>query len=54
MLYWQISGYLGAGAERTLLQRAHYYGKVADALGTVIGLLAFLALQRLRTPAARS
>lgn len=31
VLYWQISGYLGAVAERTLLQRAHYYGKVADA-----------------------
>lgn len=36
----------------------HRYGDVsdavADALGTVIGLLAFLALQRLRTPTARS
>ncbi|KUM44745.1 sensor histidine kinase [Pseudomonas sp. EpS/L25] len=31
VLYWQISGYLGAVAERTLLQRAHYYRKVADA-----------------------
>lgn len=30
VLYWQISGYLGAVAERTLLQRAHYYRKVAD------------------------
>lgn len=30
VLYWQISNYLGAVAERTLLQRAHYYRKVAD------------------------
>ncbi|APQ10591.1 two-component sensor histidine kinase [Pseudomonas oryzihabitans] len=31
VLYWQISAYLGEVAERTLLQRAHYYRKVADA-----------------------
>lgn len=31
VLYWQISAYLGTVAERTLMQRAHYYQKVDDA-----------------------
>jgi len=31
VLYWQISNYLGTVAERTLMQRAHYYLKVDDA-----------------------
>lgn len=31
VLYWEISGYLGTVAERTLLQRGHYYQKVDDA-----------------------
>jgi len=31
VLYWQISNYLGTVAERTLMQRAHYYQKVDDA-----------------------
>ncbi len=31
VLYWQISHYLGNVAERTLMQRAHYYAKVDDA-----------------------
>lgn len=31
VLYWNISAYLGAVAERTLMQRAHYYQKVDDA-----------------------
>ena len=30
VLYWQISQYLGSIAERTLMQRAHYYAKVDD------------------------
>ncbi len=30
VLYWQISHYLGSIAERTLMQRAHYYAKVDD------------------------
>lgn len=30
VLYWQISNYLGTVAERTLMQRAHYYQKVDD------------------------
>ncbi|MGY4496029.1 ATP-binding protein [Pseudomonas sp. TE3610] len=30
VLYWQISQYLGSTAERTLMQRAHYYAKVDD------------------------
>ncbi|WP_339436240.1 HAMP domain-containing sensor histidine kinase [Pseudomonas sp. EL_65y_Pfl1_R32] len=30
VLYWEISHYLGTVAERTLLQRAHYYQKVDD------------------------
>lgn len=29
VLYWEISGYLGTVAERTLMQRAHYYQKVS-------------------------
>lgn len=31
VLYWQISNYLGTVAERTLMQRAHYYLKIDDA-----------------------
>ena len=31
VLYWEISNYLGTVAERTLLQRGHYYQKVDDA-----------------------
>ena len=31
VLYWKISGYLGTVAERTLMQRAHYYQKINDA-----------------------
>ncbi|MBB6286762.1 MULTISPECIES: HAMP domain-containing sensor histidine kinase [unclassified Pseudomonas] len=31
VLYWKISTYLGAVAERTLMQRAHYYQKIDDA-----------------------
>ncbi|QKZ05937.1 sensor histidine kinase [Pseudomonas eucalypticola] len=31
VLYWQISNYLGNVAQRTLMQRAHYYAKVDDA-----------------------
>ncbi len=31
VLYWEISAYLGTVAERTLMQRAHYYQKVPDA-----------------------
>jgi signal transduction histidine kinase len=31
VLYWKISGYLGTVAERTLMQRAHYYQKIDDA-----------------------
>jgi signal transduction histidine kinase len=31
VLYWEISRYLGTVAERTLMQRAHYYQKVDDA-----------------------
>ncbi|MBJ2287545.1 HAMP domain-containing histidine kinase [Pseudomonas sp. MF6755] len=30
VLYWQITRYLGSVAERTLMQRAHYYQKVDD------------------------
>ncbi|KFE52139.1 sensor histidine kinase [Pseudomonas syringae] len=30
VLYWKISSYLGAVAERTLMQRAHYYQKIDD------------------------
>lgn len=30
VLYWEISHYLGTVAERTLLQRAHYYQKIDD------------------------
>lgn len=30
VLYWEISRYLGSVAERTLMQRAHYYQKVSD------------------------
>jgi signal transduction histidine kinase len=30
VLYWEISGYLRTVAERTLMQRAHYYQKVGD------------------------
>ncbi|MCY1260875.1 Adaptive-response sensory-kinase SasA [compost metagenome] len=30
VLYWEISNYLGTVAERTLLQRAHYYEKIND------------------------
>ncbi|WP_268798753.1 sensor histidine kinase [Pseudomonas huanghezhanensis] len=31
VLYWEISHYLGTVAERTLMQRAHYYQKVDNA-----------------------
>ncbi|WP_460043011.1 sensor histidine kinase [Pseudomonas sp. S2_H01] len=31
VLYWEITRYLGTVAERTLMQRAHYYEKVSDA-----------------------
>ncbi|UXZ97519.1 HAMP domain-containing histidine kinase [Pseudomonas phytophila] len=31
VLYWKISDYLGTVAERTLMQRAHYYQKIDDA-----------------------
>jgi len=31
VLYWEISHYLGTIAQRTLMQRAHYYQKVEDA-----------------------
>jgi signal transduction histidine kinase len=31
VLYWEITRYLGTVAERTLMQRAHYYQKVSDA-----------------------
>lgn len=31
VLYWNISAYLGTVAERTLMQRAHYYQKIDDA-----------------------
>ncbi len=30
VLYWEIAGYLGTVAQRSLLQRAHYYQKVDD------------------------
>jgi signal transduction histidine kinase len=30
VLYWEITHYLGSVAERTLMQRAHYYQKVSD------------------------
>lgn len=30
VLYWQITRYLGSVAERTLMQRAHYYQKISD------------------------
>ncbi|MFJ4347553.1 sensor histidine kinase [Pseudomonas sp. NPDC089401] len=30
VLYWEIARYLGSVAERTLMQRAHYYQKVSD------------------------
>ncbi|MEA9993565.1 HAMP domain-containing sensor histidine kinase [Pseudomonas sp. 10B1] len=32
VLYWEISRYLGTVAERTLMQRAHYYQRVDDAM----------------------
>ncbi|MBM3104058.1 HAMP domain-containing histidine kinase [Pseudomonas sp. V1] len=30
VLYWEIAGYLGSVAQRSLMQRAHYYQKVND------------------------
>jgi signal transduction histidine kinase len=38
VLYWEISQYLGKVAERTLMQRAHYYEKIDDA--SLVGELA--------------
>lgn len=38
VLYWEISQYLGKVAERTLMQRAHYYQKIDDA--SLVGELA--------------
>jgi signal transduction histidine kinase len=38
VLYWEISQYLGTVAERTLMQRAHYYAKIDDA--SLVGELA--------------
>lgn len=31
VLYWKIAEYLGTVAERTLMQRAHYYARIDDA-----------------------